>query len=100
MARQIDLADGSTVTRAWDGESFRFEVHEGGYMTVLRPTPQEMLDIGALFRRAGLKMRTRAKERRREEYEKPTLTPLGKHVPDCTILDGGICNCHLGGFSK
>lgn len=55
MATKIDLADGKSVIRSWDGRRFRFEISEGGGTTaggrtiILRPTTFEAKELSILF---------------------------------------------------
>lgn len=83
MAKQLDLTDGGAVTRAWDGEQFRFEVfgedkHDDRRMVVIRPTRIELLKIASMFRQAAFKMpKPEGREHIPDSYEAPTVTLIG-----------------------
>lgn len=49
MSRQIDLKDGTSITRAWNGDGFRFEVWNGSTCIIMEPTPEECDDLSTLF---------------------------------------------------
>jgi hypothetical protein len=92
MAKTVRLVSGGYVTRAWGGETgFYFEIdgNPSGDGVILRPTRAEMLAIGALFRRAGLKIK---KGDEKDEYDAPTLTPLGTLA--CVRVLGAVCGYH------
>lgn len=53
MATSVNLGDGSVVTRAWDGQRYRFEVfgqsREAAVAVILRPTESERLALVKLL---------------------------------------------------
>lgn len=84
MAKQIDLADGGSVTRAWAGDGFRFEIHgrdqhDNDDFVIIRPTRVELLKIASLFRQAAFKLpKPEGREHIPDTYEAPTVTSAGE----------------------
>jgi hypothetical protein len=50
MSTQVDLSDGKSVRRTWDGRRFKFEVSDGrGDVVILIPTTYEAKELSILF---------------------------------------------------
>lgn len=79
MAKQINLERGGFVTRAWDGEGFRFEIGDVSVMISIRPTRVELLKIASMFRQAAFKMpKPEGREHIPDSYEAPTVALIGE----------------------